>query len=526
MRVPPRFVQVTDPMGFIEREEWVEPAPVPESDPPATVPQGMPVALTNGFLQYGNSFHWDKHAYVVAGCAFGQCDYSKARIRHFSHLGDAAIKSTALESVKYPLENRIWFAYPGQTNTFRSGTYNQPAAIGRVLDDGTTQLTQYTYHASGFFNITSMIDPVGRKTTFAYANGIDVAAIAQTTEYGLSTTIAQFSYNYQHRPLTYTDAAGQTTLYTYNATGQLTSVTNPLGQKTTYQYDTTSRRLTTIVNANNVVAATYTYDAFDRVATFTDSEGWSAAYSYDAANRLTKITYPDGTTDTYTYDKLDLASFRDRQGRVWIYTRDANRRLTKIRDPIGNQTLFGYDEAGNRTSLTDPKGNTTSWTYDVQGRLTSKRYADGSTATFTYEATTSRFRSVVDALGQTKQYSYTKDDQRAGIVYLNAANPTPNVGFSYDPYFPRMVSMTDGTGTTQYSYMPVGAPGALRLQREASPLPNSTITYAYDPLGRVSSRTVTGSGTETFQYDAINRLAGRTNDLGAFTLTYLGQPRR
>ncbi|WP_281407871.1 RHS repeat domain-containing protein, partial [Mesorhizobium sp. M2E.F.Ca.ET.209.01.1.1] len=91
---------------------------------------------------------------------------------------------------------------------------------------------------------------------------------------------------------------------------------DPLGHTTTYHYDS-SANLTSITNANNATAATYTYDGFDRVRTYTDSEGWTATYDYDAADRLTKIIYPDGTTDLYTYNKLDPASYTDRLNRLW-----------------------------------------------------------------------------------------------------------------------------------------------------------------------------------------------------------------
>jgi RHS repeat-associated protein len=391
-----------------------------------------------------------------------------------------------------------------------------------VLDGGTTQLSRFSYDTTGYFNLTQAVDKTGRTTSFSYANHVDLSAVSQTTAYGVQTTIAQFTYNTRHRPVSYTDAAGQTTTYAYNAAGQLTSATNPLNQTTTYQYDAAGN-LAAIINANNATAASFTYDAYNRIRTYTDSEGWMGTYDYDAADRVTKITYPDGTADRYTYDKLDLAAFRDRLGRVWRYTHDANRRPTEITDPLGHQTLFGYNPINKLTSLTDPDNNTTSWAYDVEGRLTGKQYADLSTLTYTYENTTSRLNSVLDALGQTKQYSYAKDNRLAGIYYLNAVNPTPHVGFFYDPYFPRLVSMTDGTGTTQYTYVPVGSPGALRLQQEQSALSNSAISHAYDPLGRVVSRTVAGAGAETFGYDTIGRLTSHTNDLGSFTLSYLGQ---
>lgn len=192
---PPRFVQITDPLGYSERLEWLEPAPIPDSDPAATVPQGM--ATTNQYLTYRDSFYWDKNAYIAAGCTpSGGCDYTKARDWHFGHdASNTNLKSTSLESVKYPLENRIWYNYPGQTGSIYSGTYEQPTAVGRVLDDGTTQLSQYSYDTTGYFKLTQAIDPTGRTTSYAYANHIDLAAIAQTTAYGVQTTIAQFVYN-------------------------------------------------------------------------------------------------------------------------------------------------------------------------------------------------------------------------------------------------------------------------------------------------------------------------------------------
>ena len=84
------------------------------------------------------------------------------------------------------------------------------------------------------------------------------------------------------------------------------------------------------------------------------------------------------------------------------------------------------------------------------------------------------------------------------------------------------MSLTDGVGTTQYSYGPAGSPGALPTHQEAGPFSNSAIASVYDELGRLSSRTVQGRGGD-LQYDAIGRVIGQTNDLGAFTLSYLGQ---
>jgi RHS repeat-associated protein len=432
------------------------------------------------------------------------------------------MKSTVPESIKQPLENRLWFNFPGQSIPIYTGTYNHPTAAGRVLDDGSTQLRQYAYDTAGVYKLTQAIDPLGRTTGYAYANHVDLAAVAQGTGFGFQTTLTQFAYNTRHLPILATDASAQTTVATYNAAGQVTFVTDPLGQQTQYQYNATGD-LMVVTNANGATAASYTYDAFDRIATATDSEGWTVSYSYDAFNRITRITYPDGTSETNTYQNLDQITHTDREGRTWTYAYDANRRKISVTDPAAQLTQYAYDQSGRLTGLTDPKNNLTQWAYDVQGRLITKTYPDSSTVTTTYETTTSRVRSITDALDQIKRYTYAADDLPTAVTYLNAVNPTPNVSLTYDLYFPRVVSMTDGTGTTSYSYVPVGSFGALQQQQENTPISGASIAYTYDAIGRLSSRTVSGMTAESFSYDAIGRVVDHTSGLGSFNLTYLGQ---
>ena len=140
----------------------------------------------------------------------------------------------------------------------------------------------------------------------------------------------------------------------------------------------------------------------------------------------------------------------------------------------------------------------------------------------TYESTSGRLKSIIDASGQKKQFTYTLDDQIASIEYQNTANPTPVVRFTYDPYFRRVATMVDGAGTTQYRYQPPGLPGALRLAQEDGPYQNDTIDYQYDTLGRLVARTV-DTAVESFTYDTLGRIASHTSPLAVFDLGYLGQ---
>jgi RHS repeat-associated protein len=508
-----RYLEMTDPMGFTERLEFVHGAPgIPLGDPVA------PPNVDNIYLYYRNTFFWDKNLYPVT-----HTDYTQAQITHWLH-NPLNQTSPIIESTKEPLENRVWRTYPGQPVTYVEGSADTPLNVERVLDSGATQSRSYTYNPIG--KPLTAVDPLGRKTVFTYAaNNVDLVSVQQqTTAGGTLSTVASFTYTPQtHLRLTYVDAAGQTTRYGYNAAGELTSVTNALNQTTSYAYDALGR-LTTVINANGVAQQSLSYDQYDRVATRTDSEGYTLSYTYDAMDRVTAIRYPDGTTTQYGYDRLDLASATDRLGHTTRYAHDANRRLTQTTDALGLVTRYGYYRNGQLASLTDPRGDTTTWDVDIENRVTAKHYADGRTETYSYEASTDRLKRVTDALGQNKTYAYNNDDSPASIAYANTVNPTPNVSFGYDAFFPRRTSMSDGIGATTWAYYPPGVAGALRLASETGPYaPNiNTVSYGYDALGRVSSRTV-DSATESFAYDALGRPVSHASALGSFNRTYLGQ---
>lgn len=512
-----RYLTATDPLGHTERLEWNQPAPspIPFSEPTALIPVGVPNPF-NEYINGRDTFYWDKHAYATAAG-----NYGAARVRHWMHLNtNTQAMYHAIESYKYPYENRVWMGYPNQSSTGFSGSIDFPSTVGRVLDDGTTQLSRITYNLLG--HVTDYIDPVGRETQFTYAtNGFDVVSVAQRTSSTAFSTIAEFTYNSQHRPLTSTDAAGQTTKYTYNAAGQLLTRTDALGEEMQYDYDSHGN-LQQVINANSKTQVSFTYDALDRVATSTDSEGYVIAYTYDPADRLLTQTYPDGSQQKSEWANLDLKSTTDRLGNTTAYSYDAVRDLLSVTDPLSHITHFAYYENQSPKSLTDANGHTTTLSIDIQNRVTGKQYADGRKVLNTYEATTSRLRSIQDALGQVKHFTYAEDDTLAGITYTNAINPTANVTFAYDPYFKRITSMKDGIGTTTFSYRAVGANGALELASEVGPYTNNGITYGYDALGRVNSRQI-DTAIDTFTYDAIGRVASHVDPLGSFALSYLGQ---
>lgn len=75
-----------------------------------------------------------------------------------------------------------------------------------------------------------------------------------------------------------------------------------------------------------------------------------------------------------------------------------------------------------------------------------------------------RIKAIVDAENQVMNFTSNLDDGRAGMSYTNAEIPTPSVSYTYDPQRGRLTGMTDGTGSTSYTYYPLGVLGADNVQ--------------------------------------------------------------
>jgi RHS repeat-associated protein len=133
-------------------------------------------------------------------------------------------------------------------------------------------------------------------------------------------------------------------------------------------------------------------------------------------------------------------------------------------------------------------------------------------------------KSASDAKGQVALYSYFADNSLQQLSYSNAVVSTPSVSYTYDTNYSRLLTMTDGIGTTTYTYHTVtnGQLGAGQVATVDGPLTNDTVTYTYDELGRVVHRDIDGVGQE-WTLDELGRVTVVTNALGSFTNEYVGE---
>ena len=551
-----RAITITDPLGLQEKFEFLDLAPgVPYSE--STIPQGG--LLENQYLNYRNVFYWDRNAMAQA-----PNDYTQAHVTHFMH-DDYSIPGAAsgvIESEKYPLDSRIWYNYPGQWVGNVDTGFDKPSYIGRVLGNGDSQRTNLTYNVVG--NITSRTDVARLQTIYNYDdNMVDLLQVTKTSPAGSQATVANFTYNSQHLPSTYTDAAGLTTTYAYNTAGQILSATDSQNRVTTYTYDNAGHLLS-VKRPDGSYAARYTYDNAGRIATYTNPLSYVLTYGYDNLDRLLSVSYMDGTSESWTFDKLDVSSYTDRAGHKTTYTHDALRNLTSRIDAMGHTTGYTYYPGMQLQTETDPNGNTRTWTRDLQGRLTAYQDSGLSTPqTFSYDGAGrlvgitnpdnssltktlddgNRLVALTDSLGNKMAYTVNLN---GNVTQTSAATSTGQTvlshSWTYDNIY-RLLTDVGAQGQTTAKtydiYSNVGSEtdpqgrvttntydllNRLASVTQPSPglgLPQPVTQYAYNDLGQVKQVIDPKGLTTSYGYDGLGNLTTQTSpDTGVTSKTY------
>lgn len=526
-----RTIDAIDPNGDRERIQFSDPGPPIESIPPVrTISVGgndIRFYSEYGRLQFRNSYYWSKEAWSKApGDYTAAVNYRWMTNRIYRVL-------PVIEAIKPPLQGRTWYAYPGQESKqeqplpYYPDMGMRPSMALTMVDETTPQLWQVARNRFG--RILREVDPLGRSRDYTYAdNELDVVAIHQTTN-GMNERLAAMTYDVNRRLTSFIDHMGQTSSITYDSRGLITSYSNALGETVSF-----TRGVEGVVDAidgplpGNGDTYTFVHDDAHRVTQFTQPDGYVLGFAYDSMDRLTRMTFPDATFREWTYDRLAIGSFRDRAGRVSTGSYNNLGQLESLTDALGRKSTYTWCRCGHLRTLTDPMGRLTRWIYDLQGRVVAKELADGSRSTRSYHPTMGWIQSRRDHEGQRIQLSYDIVGMVTGIEYPGALHLTPSVSLQYGEAYGRLVSLTDGEGTTAFTYHPVTSTpsaGDGLLASEDGPWDNDTITYSYDALGRMVSRSIDGISVSA-TFDEANRITSITNPLGTFTPSYDGVMRR
>lgn len=354
-------------------------------------------------------------------------------------------------------------------------------------------------------------------TRLGYGTGGALTTATNTA--GLVTT---FGYDSAHRVISVTRSNGPgtaaVTRFAYPSSSQ-SLVAQPgtdLGQAvsavphTTYTVDSSQRVTVAVDPLNRTRAATYT--SLDDVATATTGAGGTTTFSHsssvDAGESLTGVTAPTGATATLTYGNTGASAFLPSGGT----------------DTQGNAALFTWDGAGNPLSQVNSSnaGATASLAYNGDGTLRTSTDTAGKVTTFTEDAAThqivtitppagsvlgiirlgydqfDRVASVTDGRGVTTSYSYDLLDRVKTVGYA------PSVAYTYDTAG-NVKTRSDGVGTVTYGY-----DGLNRLTSRSATTGGGTLSWAYDPAGNLTSST-NGGGTTTYTYNDGNQLTSMSS---------------
>ncbi|MDR6884016.1 RHS repeat-associated core domain-containing protein [Bacillus sp. 3255] len=392
----------------------------------------------------------------------------------------------------------------------------------------------------------------------------------------VSTIIRQYEYDPSSGKLTkYTDGNTNSTLYQYDALGRVTLATHPDGSNLSIQYDDLNNfiRITDetgiqsytkwnpiglkeAVGINDqLIKATYQYDAHSRMDWSQDARGNKTYYGYDQWSRQNTVTTEDGAVVSALYDDIhNIKTGTDAEGYITREYLDILGRTTKKEETkvvngvtktnvlatmdynyVGNMitltenvipqnvTNFEYDVAGRLTSVRNAKSETTRYQYNPLGRQTRTTFPDGKTKTNTYDEI-GRLIRTVDATYKTEKMYYDGNGNLTRVVDRNGTHfkntydnrnflrqsdildqtgvpiPVEAVSYGHD-LAGRRTSMTDSTGTTSHTYDNI-----LGILNKMTYPDGRTLQYGYDMQGNVTNISDPFGSNSYYGYDSRNRL--------------------
>jgi len=421
----------------------------------------------------------------------------------------------------------------GNTTSYTYDALGRVAKVSYPSVGGVVATTSYSY--DDVKNIVTETDSTGNITKYYY-DGLgrlteEQAYLSPSTPYSAE----YYTYNWLNEVQTNQTPNGAAYKYTYDSLGRQTGVTNPDGSHESATYnDTTNTQTVTdgddhvtqdvydfmqnLVAVKEYWSATgynetaYTYDGVGNLIKTTGPDANQVTqYSYDDLNRLVKTKYPDGTTQRASYDAVgDLLTSTDQEGRVTSYAYDFLYRLTEMSYPDGSSTTYTYDKNGNELTMTNAIDQI-KYSYDALNRMTSETDTIGGTSyTVSYG---------YDLAGDLQSMTYpdhttvTDSYDALGRVTKVATGATAFATFTYNPDG-TINTMTYGDGeVTSYAYDSMDRPTSITTSQGSTQ--ELGLSYRYDGAGNVVS-----INSETFSYDALERLTSATGPWGAASYSY------
>ncbi|MBW8756182.1 MAG: hypothetical protein JF586_01100, partial [Burkholderiales bacterium] len=488
---------------------------------------------------------YDTIAYNATTLAFTRVDTATGATEHY----DSSGKLVSLADAE------------GNTFTY---AYNGAGLVTSVKDAAGVVRTYYDYDTSNRLTQIRTVSAAGVVTSLVHyvfdtANRLTSVSVdlspadssitdgkVYTTTYAYTSATSK-----QLQSVTQSDGSSLTFAYLPNdPTFRLQSVTDNLGNKTSFAYDAVNRK-TTVTDANNQ-STVYSYDAGGQllsVAVPSAAGTATTSYAYNGSGDLTQVVDPSGRTILMTYDANgNQLSQMDAAGNTVTRSFDANKQLATetawvVPDPDGvgagqpgtpMTTRYVYDAASGHQLrfVLSPEGRVTQYVYNA----TNQRVATITYPTAAY-AVGSLGATAVPTEAQMTSWVATLDltqSVRADVTYDVVGNVSQTVAWAkvdaagagvsdgtqstskyvYDQYGHLLQVIKPGAGTTNFTYDGLGR---VLTQQDA----NGTATNVYDDANNKVVATAVNGLITTSTYDKANRLVSLVR--GTSTTPVIGQ---
>jgi RHS repeat-associated protein len=363
-------------------------------------------------------------------------------------------------------------------------------------------VTSYTYDTAG--NVLTTTNALGHVTQYGYDTSNRF--VSQTEPNGLVTT---FTWDARDRLLTRI-LGGQTTTFTYKATGVLETASFPNGLALSYTYDD-AHRLVAWAN-NRGESGTYTLDGMgnrtaEQIKDSANNVAWSLARTINNINRISGKTEGGNQSSYFNYDvNGELTDeYNGLSQRVAGYGLDSLRRVKSILNAAYSTATLKYNALDAVTEAKDFKGVATAYTRDAQGNATTEASADTGGSSTQYD-NLGLPTQIADALGQATTITRDTLGRPIGLVFADGKSTTLRYDLTANSkgYLSEIV---DRSGTTEYTRDTFG-----RVTLKKQTLANGSVqqvSYTYNPNGTLASIGYpNGGGVLTHTYDSTGRLTG------------------
>ncbi len=445
-----------------------------------------------------------------------------------------------LTSTTDPLNNTTLIYYDAVGNKTRE-----------VDPEGKTR----TYEYDSNNRMVKMTDALGNPSRFVY--NPDGKLIKQVDEEGKEIN---FEYDFDGRLVKTIDGNGNEIINEYadvsgssctscsgsNGAVQPSRIIYPTYTKE-FKYDSRGRKIEEkdILSETEAYSTLFGYDASGNLISVTDKERKITTYQYDELNRKVKVIDVLGGVTEYTFDSRDnVIALKDAKRNTTSFEYDRNNRVKKETRPLGQATMFQYDGIGNLIRRTDAKNQKIEFEYDDAGRLTRTRYfalptdtTPVKTVDFTFDkggnlktyndGTTSGQYDYDNAYRKTSEsvnygtfslsstYEYFKNGLKKsfsgpdGIVYK----------YSYDQNNQLSSIEIPGRGFITYQSYNWDRPTSITLPG------GSKKEFVYDPLLRIKQ--ITGKDTTNnmllqyaYTYDRMDNVKEKATEHGLYVYGY------